>query len=244
VDEVLTVGDAAFQKKCLGKMGDVARGGRTVLFVSHNMAAVKRLCPSTVLLQQGQVLINSCTDIAVGRYLFGERRPLDGSCLFEPEAAPGNGQVRLRAVRLLRTDGTVSARFRMDEGFCVEIEAEVLERVTDFHLYVRVTAQDGTIVFGSGDWDGRPERTFASSEDPGPYCAKCYVPPHLLNTGSYSLSVSGAIPLRYDMFNEEGLLDFEINELGGAGGSVSLNRLGFVRPLLRWDVDRRGILRT
>ena len=244
VDEVLAVGDAAFQKKCLGKMGDVAKGGRTVLFVSHNMVAVKRLCPSTVLLHQGRVLVNASTDRALSQYLFGERRPLEGSCIFEPATAPGNDQARLRAVRLLRANGSVSAHFRIDEGFCVEVNAEVLRKLPDFHLYIRVASQDGTVVFGSGDWDGGPERAFANPTDPGPYRARCHVPPHLLNTGSYSVSVNGQIPQKDLLFSEEGLLDLEIDGQGGAGGVASLLRPGIVRPLLRWEVDSQGISRT
>src|SRR6202521_4337505 len=107
VDEVLAVGDMAFQKKCLGKMEDVAKGGRTVLFVSHNMAAVTRLCQRGVLLDGGRILLDSNFLEASAQYFdwglgtSAERRWGD------IETSPGNAVVRLRSVRVI-SEGVVS----------------------------------------------------------------------------------------------------------------------------------------
>ena len=107
VDEVLAVGDAAFQKKCLGKMRDVAKGGRTVLFVSHNMTAVRSLCSQGILLQAGKLRFASTADDCIRTYLRnGEDMP-SKVCWNVPGEAPGNETVRLLSVaaRALREDG-------------------------------------------------------------------------------------------------------------------------------------------
>src|SRR5262249_58800153 len=93
IDEVLAVGDAAFQKKCLGKMGDVARDGRTVLFVSHNMGALVSLCPKSILLVDGEKKAEGPSDAVVSDYLeIGAEG--QGEAWWDPSSAPGNANVR------------------------------------------------------------------------------------------------------------------------------------------------------
>jgi lipopolysaccharide transport system ATP-binding protein len=100
IDEILAVGDAEFQRKCLNKMGDIARGGRTVLFVSHNLDAVRALCPRSILIDGGRVLADGPTAEIVDRYLEGVRLESPGEWIDLAGARrDGSGEVRLRGVR-------------------------------------------------------------------------------------------------------------------------------------------------
>jgi lipopolysaccharide transport system ATP-binding protein len=128
VDEVLAVGDAAFQKKCLGKMGDVAGEGRTVLFVSHNMAAINTLCDRAVLLESGQVAIEGVSDEVVHRYLqTGAQR---GEAVFGPETVrSGSGRARYIRSRLLDSKGRVAAAVPMGDSVTVELEFQCFETI-------------------------------------------------------------------------------------------------------------------
>ena len=234
VDEVLAVGDAQFQKKCLGKMKEVSEAGRTVLFVSHNMDAIRRLCPRALLIADGRIQSDGSSDTIIGSYLLGGREEESGIRVYDDATAPGDDYVRLRSIRLVNPAGQISSVFKIDECMSVEIEYEVLQQISDFYTHIRVLTQGGIIVFGSGGWDD--ESVEISNHLPGRYLARCVIPNNLLNQGSYSLTVTGAIPnVRY-VFVEENVLTWKISDIGGAGGAIS-TRPGIIRPLLKWGVS-------
>ena len=242
VDEVLAVGDTAFQKKCLGKIGDVSKEGRTVLFVSHSMVAIKRLCRRAILLERGQVSLDSTADAAVSSYLTEIMdHQTQISCSFNLSDAPGDDYVRLKSARLTTRSGMPPASFGIDEGFIAEIDFVVFHRIANFHMYIRVFTEDGIIAFGSGDWDGgETEEVFSGDFTPGSYRARCIIPGHLLNRGLYTLTVIGQIPQERHVFYEDNLLEWEISEKGGAGGTNSMLRPGIFRPRLKWDLTHIG----
>jgi lipopolysaccharide transport system ATP-binding protein len=122
VDEVLAVGDAEFQKRCLGRMGEVAGEGRTVLFVSHNLGAVERLCDSALVLRQGRLEFLGPTSEAIARYLAISSGA--GRTLPEPSSRPGSGRVRFRRVQLAGT-----GQPRPGAPLTVELEYEARETV-------------------------------------------------------------------------------------------------------------------
>src|SRR5256714_13597536 len=126
IDEVLAVGDSAFQKKCLGKMKDVATAGRTVLFVSHNMAAVQRLCTRALLLEDGKVIQNGPVPQVVLKYLDSGIKQQGERVWTKAARAPGNDVVRLRAVRARDSEGAVRSDFSVTEPFSIEVEFHVL----------------------------------------------------------------------------------------------------------------------
>jgi lipopolysaccharide transport system ATP-binding protein len=232
VDEVLAVGDAAFQKKCLGKMGEVARQGRTVLFVSHNMEAVRRLCSRTVMLSQGQLAADGETESVIAEYLNSGRQSETNSVRYGDDKQPGDEYVHLRGVRLANDRNEDTEAFRIDEAVVVEIEYEVLKPIANFHNYLRVFSGEGTLLFGSGDWDMRG--LCEVTHDVGVYTATATVPAHLLNFGRYSVTIMGVVPdVRYVYF-EEHVLGFEVAAVGGAGEGTSLHRPGLLRPVLDW----------
>jgi lipopolysaccharide transport system ATP-binding protein len=126
VDEVLAVGDAAFQKKCLGRMDDVSREGKTVLFVSHNMAAVQKLCTRGILLEKGTLTLDGGTEECIGRYLHRARSGNAGSlCYSVMQDALGaqapDGRVRVTSIEMLDLHGLPLQRLRTNEGFTVRM---------------------------------------------------------------------------------------------------------------------------
>ena len=235
VDEVLAVGDAAFQKKCLGKMKDVATGGRTVLFVSHNMEAIRRLCPRAVLIADGHIQLDGNSEDIVSAYLSHGREQTPGVRDYDGPTAPGDDYVRLRSIRLVNEVGNLASVFRINEGLSADIVFTVLQPIFEFHTHLRVFTQDGVLVFGTGSWD---EKSAGNSQLlPGRYIARCVIPGNLLNRGFYYLTVTGAVPnVRY-IFMEENVLGFEIIELGGAGGLIGF-RPGIIRPIIKWNISK------
>ena len=236
VDEVLAVGDTQFQKKCLGKMEEVAEGGKTVLFVSHNMEAISKLCQRTILISKGSVILDDNTPDTISYYLLDGRENSQHVRVYDDATAPGDNFVKLRAVRLTDHVGNEINTLNINEGCLVEIEYVVLESISNFHLYIRIFTQDGSIAFGSGDWDGEyMHKQYTYS--PGRYRSQCFIPGDMLNSGSYSLTIMGMIPdVRY-LFSESNVLIWEISEIGGAGGPTSNRRPGVIRPRLKWKIS-------
>ncbi len=146
VDEVLAVGDARFQKKCLGKMDDVARSGRTVLFVSHNMAAIQRLCTRALLLEAGRLVDAGDTRRVVGRYLAGDARP-------RYSAAVCPGRTHVVWVELQTPEGAPVARALTDEPITVAIEYKLAPGTADVHVGIGLLTVDGVPIFTSESRD-------------------------------------------------------------------------------------------
>src|SRR5581483_10374845 len=188
MDEVLAVGDAKFQRKCLDKMQDVGKGGRSVIFVSHNMPAITRLCERTILLDAGTVLNDGPSHNVVASYL---NSGLGTTAVREwPDltTAPGNEIVRLRAVRVRSQDGQISEAVDIRKPVNIEMEYEVLTDghvlVPNFHFY----NEEGACVFVSADLEPRWRRFPRSA---GYYKSTARIPGNLLSEGT--LLVEAAI---------------------------------------------------
>lgn len=151
VDEVLAVGDAAFQKKCLGKMKDVAGEGRTVLFVSHNMAAVSQLCGRGVWLSEGRVTQMGHAGVVVKAYLAHGGSDVPERQWTFPGDAPGDGRVRLLAAHV-RQDDEVTAVVDINHPVCIELAFEVLRPATNLVTGVSFYSVDGACLFAHCDW--------------------------------------------------------------------------------------------
>jgi lipopolysaccharide transport system ATP-binding protein len=156
VDEVLAVGDAAFQKKCLGKMGQVSRRGRTVLFVSHNMTAVKSLCTRALLMDAGHVLLDGGVDDVVNRYLeAGSEVPRTGRI---PDNTPRYSDVpneaRFRSVRLTDRSGNEVSQLYFGQPFRVIASCDLFKEIPDGHFEISVSTRDGVQVTYSTTMDG------------------------------------------------------------------------------------------
>ena len=238
VDEVLAVGDASFQKKCLSKMEEVGGEGRTVLFVSHNIQAVTRLCPRCILLDQGRLVQDGPAEQVIHRYLLAgigvtaERRWED------PSLAPGNEIGRLRAVRVRSEDGRVTARLDIRRPIGIEMEYDVLQDrhvlVPNFHLY----NEQGSCVFVVADTSPEWRRRLRPA---GHYATTAWIPGNLLAEGSIVVhaALSTMDPLKVH-FNERDAVAFQVvDSLDGdsARGDYAGPMPGVVRPLLDWTTQ-------
>ncbi len=231
VDEVLAVGDAAFQKKCLGKMGEVAKGGRTVLFVSHNMAAVQRLCHLGVWLKAGKVVALGPADEVVGKYMQASESTAGEFRAASPESAPGDARLRLLRVSVRNARQEVTDTLSLEAPFSIELEYQVFKRVENVRIGFRLVAGDGSVVFTTGDTD---PLGIGITREPGTYIGSCQVPGNLLNNGHYYITAASDIPMQEVILFAENLTSFNVLLTGGAGSSVSDNRQGVIRPTLPW----------
>lgn len=227
VDEVLSVGDAEFQKKSLGKMGDVARSGRTVLFVSHNMAAVKALCHRAILLDRGVMVCSGDVGGVIEHYSLTLGPQSNIQEWDDPAAAPGNENIRLSYVRVVAPEN--QAAISIDSGAVIEIGFENMAENINLDCTVYLTNRDGVLVFESGhlissNLDARASLYHLSGRIPG----------HLLNAGRYSLDIVFGRDQRYVLFRIDQVVSFEVeNTATGRGRNMSVAP-GVIRPMLHW----------
>jgi lipopolysaccharide transport system ATP-binding protein len=236
VDEVLAVGDGAFQRKCLRKMGDVAHQGHTIFFVSHNMGAITRLCNRGLWLEKGQVRAFGPVEDVVTQYLAssaveGCEKIFDSSS----EASPGSEYIRPLAVRVTNGDGSSRSAIDMRYSFNLELEYQVLKRAPDLRIGFTILAGDGTVILNTLDTDD-PE--VSRDPVPGRYRKRCTVPGNFLNTGHYFVSVGADFPMLRSHFLIQQVVSFRIEQTGGVGGHVADGRTGVVRMTLPWAVER------
>jgi lipopolysaccharide transport system ATP-binding protein len=227
VDEVLAVGDASFQKKCLGKMGQVSREGRTILFVSHNMAAVKTLCSKAVLMRDGTVTASGMVADVVDDYLLGTAPGASAKEWRDPATAPGNENVRISYVRIIPPEDKTT--ITIDTGVLIEIGFDNLREDINLDCTVYLISNDGVLIFESG-------HIISSDRDSrhGSYHLTGRIQAHLLNAGRYSLTVVFGKDQRYVLFRMDEVVSFEVeNTATGRGLNMGVAP-GIIRPMLSW----------
>jgi len=241
VDEVLAVGDVNFQKKCLNKMEDVGQGGRTVLFVSHNMPAVARLCQRVILLDRGSVSQDGPAAQVVSAYLT-QGLGTTGSREFEKPSRTRHAEVAgLCAVRLRDEQGKITDVLDIRRPIDVEMEYEVWKPGYVLTPYFLLDNEDGVTVFRSYESDPEWRRV---PRPAGRYVSTGRIPGNLLSEGTMIVSV-GLFNEHMRQFFEEDVVAFQVVDTmdgDSARGDVGWNIEGVVRPLLRWKTERRGEL--
>ena len=234
VDEVLAVGDAAFQKKCLGKMGEVAQEGRTVLFVSHNMGAVRAFCDRAILIDRGRLAMDGDTSDVISAYLSNETvREAEGEIEWEEATSPGGDELRLRAIRLLGPDQKVSSIFEVDKPIKIEITYQVKQVLRNFRLRIALLTSQGEIAFQTTDHNTRAEEI-----GPGIYKSTCVIPGYLLNIGQYFVRVGGGIPGVKLLLRGKEYLGFQTDGAGNQGSNFPEHWPGAVCPRLEWHSEK------
>jgi lipopolysaccharide transport system ATP-binding protein len=232
VDEVLAVGDVAFQRKSLGKMGDVAGEGRTVLFVSHNMSIVTRLCDRGIWLELGHIAGQGPMERVVGQYM-GSSAAVDARYeASDLTTAPGNDVIRLRSVTIRDSSGRTVSSVDARHSVFIEIEYAVLQR-RPVRTAIRLASAEGAVLFTSTDADD--EERYGRQREPGFYVSRCEIPSRLLKRGLYFVSISSSIPMVQVNFVCENLVTFSVDQTDGL---LDDNRIGLIAPALPWHVER------
>jgi lipopolysaccharide transport system ATP-binding protein len=238
VDEVLAVGDAGFQRKCLNKMQDVGRDGRTVLFVSHNMPAITRLCARTILLDQGKILADGPSHQVVGAYLnsgLGTRAAREWHDLAQ---APGNDIARLCAVRVRSQEGQMTDAIDIRRSVGIEIEYEVLKGGHVLWPHFTVHNEEGLWLFVSIDqdpiWRRRPRPA-------GRYVSTGWIPGNLLAEGTMIIgpAIRTEQPRKVHFYERDAVAFQVIDSLDGDSARADHPGQfpGVVRPLLKWTTQ-------
>jgi lipopolysaccharide transport system ATP-binding protein len=238
VDEVLAVGDARFQQKCLDKMRDVGRHGRTVLFVSHNLLAVKRLCERTILVDGGKIWKDGPSDDVVSAYLNAGR---ETTALREwpvRDTAPGGDVVRLRAVRVRTADGQPAEMVDIRHPVAVQMEYEVLEAGHVLLPNFQFFNEAGVHMFSSHDLDPAWRQRRRAT---GHYVSTVLVPGNLLADGTVTISVGmeTVAPRLFQFYVHDAVTFRVVDTLDGdtARGDYVGKINGVVRPRLDWTTD-------
>jgi lipopolysaccharide transport system ATP-binding protein len=237
IDEVLAVGDSAFQKKCLGKMGEVASQGRTVLFVSHHMPSVLGLCPSAILLEDGQVAFDGPSSTAVEKYLNSSNQ-CTAEKVWDPEQLPHNSEPFWPiSIRVCNFRGVVSDLVRSTEPVQIEMTYEVKETISDLRIQFKLYSALGETLFMSSDTDDPNRHKLYFTRTPGRYTSRCHIPGNLLNKGVFVVGVSATVPTVHRFFLDQQAVRFAVDESGGVGSNWVEERGGFFRPALDWDIE-------
>jgi homopolymeric O-antigen transport system ATP-binding protein len=238
VDEVLAVGDAEFQRKCLGKMQSVVREGRTVLFVSHNMAAVKSLCHRAVWIDHGRLAQDGPVDRVVDAYLSSSSPAAKGGEIPLEAARIGTGEAMLRSIDITTADGSVKHDFHLGEPIAVKLELLVREPIDDAVIEVGFSTLDGTRVASLFSVDGGQ-------------------PPFRLQTGVWACRLDIATTLLPRVYNVdagvhharygatidwlERVASFSVLNVDRDGGDSHFpsQTRGFFRPDAEWRIEQR-----
>lgn len=241
IDEVLAVGDAEFQKKCLNKMEAVGSEGRTVLFVSHNMAAVTRLCSRGILLSSGGVIADGETHSIVSSYLTAGLGTMAARKWPADDKAPGDESVQLRSVRVIDSQGAVAEGADIQRPVGLEMEFDVLSDDKILLPYFQLTNEEGVIMFSTIDQD---LRWHSEPRKPGRYVCTAWVPGNMLSEGMvYVLAAMRTIRRNYRPFELADAVAFNVvdkMEAGSARGPWVGRLHGVVRPKLEWNTEYRA----
>ena len=235
VDEVLAVGDAQFQKKCMGKMSEVAKGGRTILFVSHNLGAVSNICTAGLLLQGGKRLFAGTAAHTVEAYL-SAGATTTGEVSWPLAERPGTPRLRINSVRVVG-DGEAKATVSIDRPISFEVEFETLVAGVDWSVSLHLlhpsagellsTANFPSACLGNDEWAGRifPAGNFRSV---------CTLPANFLNEGVFLLNVAVMRSVRETEIFLREVIQFTAQETGGMRKEYTGQWIGIVRPRLHW----------
>ncbi len=238
VDEVLSVGDAQFQKKCLGKMETAGREGRTILFVSHNLTAIRKFCTRAILLRNGELASDGPPKAVLSEYM-GDAEGVTLSRTWpDAGAAPRNSCAALESVAVRDDAGTPVDELFTDRPFTVEIGFRVTRDGASVGLNLLFYDMENQCILASlsnhePNWYGKPMRA-------GSYRSVCRIPKNLFNNGFYSLSVILFGKNFSDSVAEHGALKLEIRDGPGVRGDYFGEYACHIRPYFEWLTVRSG----
>jgi len=231
VDEVLAVGDVQFQRKCLGKMEDISsKDGRTVLFVSHNMDAITRLCRTALLVERGNIAARGEVIRVVGQFLDTSGSFVAGEKGNPPDHCP----FRLRAVRLYNKNGEQTSQVLWEEAFSVQVEYDVVSEAANCQVWIAIRDTRNQEIVCTADLDTNPN--LRKQRPLGRFCSSVKFPGALLNAGYYTVVVGiqrVEPPESYFRVQE---VTFAIVHGTSEGMEEFRARGGSIKMLLRWEL--------
>jgi len=228
IDEVLAVGDAEFQKRCLGRMGAMANEGRTVLFVSHNMTALQTLCSRAIWLSSGEVKADLPAQLAVSEYLHVTAKTMLDRIWDERDASAGNDMARLHSARILAAR---SQHITVADPFDIEVDFSNFVSDAFLHVTLHIHTLEGVCVLATGS----PAQSMAS----GRMTTRCHIPENLLNDGCYKIQIMVVRDGSAVVLNYLDAIFFELHDGPRAMGWYG-KWPGVVRPDLQWDFSQSG----
>jgi homopolymeric O-antigen transport system ATP-binding protein len=234
VDEVLAVGDVEFQKRCLDRMAEVAKEGRTILFVSHNMNIVRRLCAGGMLLDGGRLITSGDINHVVTTYLTSIEPDEGGRRTWERSVGPGDSAFSLAAIQVAEEDSEPRTTFFTSKPIYVSLEFDVDELNPGLMIAIEIASADGSVVFFTSFRD-MPEDAVPQLER-GRNALRCEIPAELLNAGRYAINVRVLIQGARWIVYEDAILHFDTildhgSSLFFTSGAA---RSGVVVPAIKW----------
>lgn len=240
VDEVLAVGDAQFQKKCLGKMDEVGKEGRTVLFVSHNMGVISQLCPTCIWLDKGRVRDIGKTELITSAYMQNGMTDLGAQIRFAEDI---NKPAQLKSLCLINQNGEITQNFDCDKPITINFEIEIRKRLPGLYAYIGIDKPDGTKVLVSDSFDAAIANPL-DNLPVGIHGMSATIPPRTLGHGEYSLLFSLASPSadKFQVDTPGIVCSFNLDDYTSKRGN---QRAGYLSTLLSWQsvnvTDQRAI---
>jgi len=237
VDEVLAVGDADFQKKCLGKMKDVANEGRTILFVSHNMAAVQSLCKKAFLLESGSVAQSGDSKTVVSGYLSSSGK-ITSAMVWSDKTAPGNEEIILKSISAYADAENYSGVYQSRKDIFIEMKFMANKSHSALCIGFDLVSAQGETVLRSYHTDMPPEKWPEVKQ--GENVWRCMIPGGLLNAGHFNLCPRIGMHNMYWIVNTDAVAQFEVILDHGVSpfwsSLNSQNRPGIIAPILTWEL--------
>jgi lipopolysaccharide transport system ATP-binding protein len=233
VDEVLAVGDYQFQKKCLGKMRETTLGGRTVLFISHNMSAIRQLCPTCLWIHHGNIKKAGPSFAVINAYL--EETARTGEAAEAIFAEDPSKEFKVRSVQLRNVQGEITQKFDCDHPIIIDLVCQIHRKIPGLYGYLEILRKDGTTVLTSYSLDVVPNPL-----DDLPISlsrVRITLPPRTLAPGDYDVyfNFTSHFSLRDFNVDSPGIVcSFQLDDFTSSAGN---QRTGFFSTLLAWNVS-------
>jgi lipopolysaccharide transport system ATP-binding protein len=240
VDEVLAVGDAEFQKKCLGKMKDVSRGGRTILFISHNMSAIHNLCSRVIMLEGGMMFMDSDPETTVSKYL--DQNLIVGACIsgkeletkMEGRINRANPSMRFKEIKLLNQNNELCSIFNSNEAIKICVTYECLTVVNNMRVNINIVDEENREILTTTTVDDEKDSD-SYRRDAGAYVSACSIPPNMFGEKRLYVSVHLEYP-KVEHLVLDRILGFDVI-FKGYNNLSSAFKHSFIRPFLKWETQ-------
>lgn len=233
VDEVLAVGDAEFQRKCLRKMESAAGEGSTILLVSHNLAVIASLCGRCVLLSEGLLSADGPTSQIIDRYI--DSKVAEDGEFRNDQRAEGGPKLRIRAMRITDGDGRPGSEFRLDADVFVQIDFEVFVAGRGYNVGFTLTSPQFGELFCTSVMDRNPNEYLTTMIEVGRYRSRVRLPTEILRSGNYMLHAASSIPMIEILDAPEQGVPLRLIDIASPVAMTGENRRGCIMPIIDWD---------